>query len=59
VSQLKCNLLHYAIATVTSVTIHNQNNKVAKVLLLPFLYFLLHFFGVAFDTKPCSVLLLT
>jgi hypothetical protein len=29
--------------------------KVAKVLLLPFLGLLQHFFGVDFDTKPCSV----
>jgi hypothetical protein len=28
--------------------------KVAKVLLLPFLGLLQHFFGVDFDTKPCS-----
>jgi multisubunit Na+/H+ antiporter MnhE subunit len=27
---------------------------VAKVLLLPFLGLLQHFFGVDFDTKPCS-----
>jgi hypothetical protein len=56
VSQLKRNPLHYAIATVTSTTTFNQNKKVAKVLFLPFLCLLLHFFGVAFDTKTCSVL---
>jgi hypothetical protein len=54
VLQLKRNLLHYAIATVTSATIFNQNKKVAKVLFIPFLCLLLHFFGFAFDTKPCS-----
>jgi hypothetical protein len=32
----------------------NQNNMVAKVLLLPFFGLLQHFFGVDFDTKPCS-----
>jgi hypothetical protein len=53
VSQLKRNPLHYAIATVTSATTFNQK-KVEKVLLLPFLCLLLHFFGVAFVTKPCS-----
>jgi hypothetical protein len=56
VSQLKRNLLHYAIATITSATTFNQRKRVAKVLLLPFLCLLLHFFGVEFDTKPCSVL---
>jgi hypothetical protein len=54
VSQLKYNSLHYAISTVTSATTFNQNKKVAKVLLLQFLCHLLHFFSVAFDTKPCS-----
>jgi cellobiose-specific phosphotransferase system component IIC len=54
VSQLKRNSLHYVIATVTSATTFNQRNKVAKVLLLPFLCLLLYFFGVEFDTKPCS-----
>jgi hypothetical protein len=54
VSQLKRNLLHYAIATVTTATTFNQKKKVAIVLLLPFLCLLLHFLGVAFDTKPCS-----
>jgi hypothetical protein len=53
VSQLKRNLLHYAIATVTSATTFNQKN-VAKVLLLPFLGLFLHFSSVAFDRKPCS-----
>jgi hypothetical protein len=53
VSLLKRKLLHYAIATVTSATTFNQK-KVAKVLLLPFLGLLQHFFGVDFDTKPCS-----
>jgi hypothetical protein len=52
--QLKRNPLHYAIATVTSATTFNQKKKVAKVLFLPFLCLLLHFFGVAFDTNPCS-----
>jgi hypothetical protein len=54
VLQLKRNPLHYAIATVTSATTFNQKKKVAKVLFLPFLCLLLHFFGVAFDTNPCS-----
>jgi hypothetical protein len=27
---------------------------VAKVQLLPFFVFLLHFFGIAFDQKSCS-----
>jgi hypothetical protein len=52
--QLQHNPLHYAIATVTCATTFNQNKKVAKVLLLAFLCLLLHFFGVTFDTKPCS-----
>jgi hypothetical protein len=55
VSELKLNLLHYAIATVTIATTFNQKEKVAKVLLLPFLCLLLHFFGVALDTKPSNV----
>jgi hypothetical protein len=54
VLQLKRNPLHYAIATVTSATTFNQKKKVEKVLFLPFLCLFLHFFGVAFDTNPCS-----
>jgi hypothetical protein len=46
VSQLKRNPLHYAIATVTSATTFNQK-KVEKVILLPLLCLLLHFFDVA------------
>jgi hypothetical protein len=53
---LKRKLLHYAIATVTSATTFNQKKVVAKVLLLPFFGLVQHFFGVDFDTKPCSVL---
>jgi hypothetical protein len=37
VSQLKHNLLHYAIATVKSAMTFTQKEKVAKLLLLPFL----------------------
>jgi hypothetical protein len=51
---LKRKLLHYAIATVTSATTFNEKKVVAKVLLLPFFGLLQHFFGVDFDTKPCS-----
>ena len=54
-SQLKCNPLHYAIATLTSATTFNQKKLVAKLLWLPFLGLLLHFFGVAVDRKSCSV----
>jgi len=54
VSQLKCNPLHYAIATLTSATTFNQKKLVAKLLWLPFLGLLLHFFGVAVDRKSCS-----
>jgi hypothetical protein len=32
-----------------------KKKVVAKVLLLPFFGLLQHFFGVDFDTKPCSV----
>jgi len=46
--------LHYAIATLTSATIFNQKKLVAKLLWLPFLGLLLHFFGVAVDRKSCS-----
>ena len=53
-SQLKCNPLHYAIATLTSATTFNQKKLVAKLLWLPFLGLLLHFFGVAVDRKSCS-----
>ena len=53
-SQLKCNPLHYAIATLTSATTFNQKKLVAKLLWLPFLGLLLHFFGVAVDQKSCS-----
>jgi hypothetical protein len=54
VSQLKHNLLHYAIATLTSATTFNQKVMVEKVLLLPFLGLLQHFLGVALDRNPCS-----
>jgi hypothetical protein len=53
VSQLKRNPLHPPIATVTSAMTFNQK-MVAKVLLLPFLGLLQHFFDVAFDRKSCS-----
>jgi hypothetical protein len=55
VSQLKRNLLHYDIATLTSAKTFNQKIMVAKVLLLPFLGILQHFLGVALDRNPCSV----
>jgi hypothetical protein len=42
-------MLHSPIATVTSATTFNQKQMVAKVLSLPFLGLLQHFFGVAFD----------
>ena len=54
-SQQKRDPLHYAIATLTSATTFNQKKMVAKLLLLPFLGLLLHFFTVAFDRKLCSV----
>jgi hypothetical protein len=54
VSQLKRNLLHYDIATLTSATTFNLKIIVAKVLLLPFLGLLQHFLGVALDRNPCS-----